>query len=445
MNDNLIDKYTDVLNEIKWDTNSFKINSECIDELKSLNVDKNFDSIDCFIKSFKIKYTYLFTNNNDIQAIIKYIKEYTYNNLPKYLYLVTLGLSDYNPDFYLENYIKGIINVCQKKLVSINHKNVMDIVDLDLYFNDEYNVSVNLVNDIEFEVIDKWINFEIVLINDNYLKNFDNDYFYNVESGNDIVTYLTKLLKYFNSFLLLKNDNILILKYQLKIFQKIILNLIFKYRQNITVDQKNDSIALLKNIIVIYDYLLTLSKDQVVITINKDFKRLNNDDSTINLLEGELIEYKKLIIRFFNHNVVAQLKTNINKEIAYCIQNYSDDNAWTDFFKKNNSTMDFVGKLLANNNLLTCYYFKIVYISTSLILKKVINNVVLNGKLNQEMIEKLKFHIHSLDYYEDIIEYKKFKDYLILVEIINQNDDIKAGIFNFLNESEIKEVINAYT
>ncbi|KAL6930829.1 hypothetical protein ACO0R3_003951 [Hanseniaspora guilliermondii] len=445
MNDNLIDKYTDVLNEIKWDTNSFKISSECIDELKSLNVDKNFDSIDCFIKSFKIKYTYLFTNNNDIQAIIKYIKEYTYNNLPKYLYLVTLGLSDYNPDFYLENYIKGIINVCQKKLVSINHENVMDIVDLDLYFNDEYNVSVNLVNDIEFEVIDKWINFEIVLINDNYLKNFDNDYYYNVESGNDIVTYLTKLLKYFNSFLLLKNDNILILKYQLKIFQKIILNLIFKYRQNITVDQKNDSIALLKNIIVIYDYLLTLSKDQVVITINKDFKRLNNDDSTINLLEGELIEYKKLIIRFFNHNVVAQLKTNINKEIAYCIQNYSDDNAWTDFFKKNNSTMDFVGKLLANNNLLTCYYFKIVYINTSLILKKVINNVVLNGKLNQEMIEKLKFHIHSLDYYEDIIEYKKFKDYLILVEIINQNDDIKAGIFNFLNESEIKEVINAYT
>lgn len=80
----------------------------------------------------------------------------------------------------------------------------MDIVALDLYFNNEYSISVNLVNEIDFDVINKWINFEIVLINDNYLKNFDNDYFYNVESGNDLITYLTKLLKYFSSFLLLK-------------------------------------------------------------------------------------------------------------------------------------------------------------------------------------------------------------------------------------------------
>lgn len=83
------------------------------------------------------------------------------------------------------------------------------------------------------------------------------------------------------------------------------MNLIFRYRQNITVNQSNDSIALLKNIIVIYDYLLTLTKDQIVININKDFKKLNNDDDTISLLEGELIEYKKMIIRFFNNNVVA--------------------------------------------------------------------------------------------------------------------------------------------
>lgn len=445
MNDELIDQYTDVLNKIKWDTNNFKISSESIEKLKELNNDVNFNPIDCFIKSFKIKYTYLFTKNNDIPATIKYIKEYIYNNLPKYLYLVTLGLNNYNTDLFIEDFIHGIIDICKKKLINISQENVMDIVDLDLYFNNEYSISVNLVNEIDFDVINKWINFEIVLINDNYLKNFDNDYFYNVESGNDLITYLTKLLKYFSSFLLLKNDNILILKYQLKIFQKIILNLIFRYRQNITVNQSNDSIALLKNIIVIYDYLLTLTKDQIVININKDFKKLNNDDDTISLLEGELIEYKKLIIRFFNNNVVAFLKTNINREIAYCIQNYSDDNAWSDFLKKNKSTMESMSKELANNNLLTCYYFKIVYINTSFILKKIINNIVLNGKIDKEMIEKLKLHVHSFSYFEEIIEYNKFMDYLTLIESIHNDIDINNKKFNFLNKSEIREVINAYT
>lgn len=190
---------------------------------------------------------------------------------------------------------------------------------------------------------------------------------------------------------------------------------------------------------------MTLTKDQIVINIDKDFKKFNDDDDTISLLEGELIEYKKLIIRFFNNNVVAFLKTNINREIAYCIQTYSDDNAWTDFFKKNRSTMESISKVLTNNNLLTCYYFKIVYINTSLILKKIINNVVMNGKLDKEMIEKLKLHVHSLSYFEEIIEYNKFMDYLSLIESIHHDIDIKNRKLNFLNEKEIKEVISAYT
>lgn len=114
MNDELIDQYTDVLNKIKWDTNNFKISSESIEKLKELNNDVNFNSIDCFIKSFKIKYTYLFTKNNDIPATIKYIKEYIYNNLPKYLYLVTLGLNNYNTDLFIEDFIHGIIDICKK-------------------------------------------------------------------------------------------------------------------------------------------------------------------------------------------------------------------------------------------------------------------------------------------------------------------------------------------
>lgn len=152
-----------------------------------------------------------------------------------------------------------------------------------------------------------------------------------------------------------------------------------------------------------------------------------------------------MIIRFFNNNVVAFLKTNINREIAFCIQNYSDDNAWNDFLRKNKSTMESIGKVLANNNLLTCYYFKIVYINTSLILKKIINNIVLNGKIDKEMIEKLKLHVHSFSYFEEIIEYNKFMDYLTLIESIHNDIDINNIKFNFLNKSEIREVINAYT
>lgn len=229
MNNELIDQYKDVLNKIKWDTNNFKLTSEFIEKLKELNTSNSYNSIDCFINSFKIKYTYLFTKNNDIPSTIKYIKEYICNNLPMYLYLVTLGLKGYNTDFYVESFIHGIISICKKKLVNINQQNVMDIVDLDLYLNEEFNISLDLVEEIDFDVINKWINFEIVLINENYIKNFDKDYYYDVESGTDLITYLTKLLKYFKSFLLLKNDNTLILKYQLKIFQKIILNLIFRY------------------------------------------------------------------------------------------------------------------------------------------------------------------------------------------------------------------------
>ena len=444
MNDETNTAYTKVLDEIKWDTNKSNITHDSIEKLKELNTRIGLNSIEYYIKSFKIKYTYFFTSNNDIPVIINYIKEYINNNMPMYLYLSTLGLEDYDTDFYIEAFITKIANIFEKKLININHENIIDIIHLDLFFNNEFNVNVDLLSRISHEVISRWINFEIVLINDNYAKNFDNNYFYNVVSSTDLVTYLTKLLKYFNGFLLLKNDNLFILKNQIKIFQKIILNLILKYRQNIVINPNEDNIALLKNIIVIYDYLLKLNKDAIIININKEFKQLNDDNDMVSLLEGELIEYKKLIIRFFNNNVVVHLKNLINRDISNYIPNYSEDTAWNEFFEKNKNMLAGISKTLSNNGLLTYYFIKLDYINTSLIIKKVINNVVLNGKLDKILINKLKIFIGSLNYCDSIIEFNKFKDYTELIGKIHDNHKIEDIKMNYLSKSEIKEVFSAY-
>ena len=444
MNDETNTAYTKVLDEIKWDTNKSNIIHDSIEKLKELNTRIGLNSIEYYIKSFKIKYTYFFTSNNDIPVIINYIKEYINNNMPMYLYLSTLGLEDYDTDFYIEAFITKIANIFEKKLININHENIIDIIHLDLFFNNEFNVNVDLLSRISHEVISRWINFEIVLINDNYAKNFDNNYFYNVVSSTDLVTYLTKLLKYFNGFLLLKNDNLFILKNQIKIFQKIILNLILKYRQNIVINPNEDNIALLKNIIVIYDYLLKLNKDAIIININKEFKQLNDDNDMVSLLEGELIEYKKLIIRFFNNNVVVHLKNLINRDISNYIPNYSEDTAWNEFFEKNKNMLAGISKTLSNNSLLTYYFIKLDYINTSLIIKKVINNVVLNGKLDKILINKLTMFIGSLNYCDSIIEFNKFKDYTELIGKIHDNHKIEDIKMNYLSKSEIKEVFSAY-
>ncbi|KAF0266814.1 hypothetical protein FOG48_03998 [Hanseniaspora uvarum] len=444
MNDETNTAYTKVLDEIKWDTNKSNITHDSIEKLKELNTRIGLNSIEYYIKSFKIKYTYFFTSNNDIPVIINYIKEYINNNMSMYLYLSTLGLEDYDTDFYIEAFITEIANIFEKKLININHENIIDIIHLDLFFNNEFNVNVDLLSRISHEVISRWVNFEIVLINDNYAKNFDNNYFYNVVSSTDLVTYLTKLLKYFNGFLLLKNDNLFILKNQIKIFQKIILNLILKYRQNIVINPNEDNIALLKNIIVIYDYLLKLNKDAIIININKEFKQLNDDNDMVSLLEGELIEYKKLIIRFFNNNVVVHLKNLINRDISNYIPNYSEDTAWNEFFEKNKNMLAGISKTLSNNSLLTYYFIKLDYINTSLIIKKVINNVVLNGKLDKILINKLTMFIGSLNYCDSIIEFNKFKDYTELIRKINDNHKIEDIKMNYLSKSEIKEVVSAY-
>ena len=444
MNDETNTTYTKVLDEIKWDTNKSNITHDSIEKLKELNTRIGLNSIEYYIKSFKIKYTYFFTSNNDIPVIINYIKEYINNNMSMYLYLSTLGLEDYDTDFYIEAFITKIANIFEKKLININHENIIDIIHLDLFFNNEFNVNVDLLSRISHEVISRWINFEIVLINDNYAKNFDNNYFYNVVSSTDLVTYLTKLLKYFNGFLLLKNDNLFILKNQIKIFQKIILNLILKYRQNIVINPHEDNIALLKNIIVIYDYLLKLNKDAIIININKEFKQLNDDNDMVSLLEGELIEYKKLIIRFFNNNVVVHLKNLINRDISNYIPNYSEGTAWNEFFEKNKNMLAGISKTLSNNSLLTYYFIKLDYINTSLIIKKVINNVVLNGKLDKILINKLKIFIGSLNYCDSIIEFNKFKDYTELIGKIHDNHKIEDIKMNYLSKSEIKEVVSAY-
>ncbi|GMM42496.1 hypothetical protein DAHU10_034060 [Hanseniaspora uvarum] len=444
MNDETNTAYTKVLDEIKWDTNKSNITHDSIEKLKELNTRIGLNSIEYYIKSFKIKYTYFFTSNNDIPVIINYIKEYINNNMSMYLYLSTLGLEDYDTDFYIEAFITKIANIFEKKLININHENIIDIIHLDLFFNNEFNVNVDLLSRISYEVISRWINFEIVLINDNYAKNFDNNYFYNVVSSTDLVTYLTKLLKYFNGFLLLKNDNLFILKNQIKIFQKIILNLILKYRQNIVINPNEDNIALLKNIIVIYDYLLKLNKDAIIININKEFKQLNDDNDMVSLLEGELIEYKKLIIRFFNNNVVVHLKNLINRDISNYIPNYSEDTAWNEFFEKNKNMLAGISKTLSNNSLLTYYFIKLDYINTSLIIKKVINNVVLNGKLDKILINKLTMLIGSLNYCDSIIEFNKFKDYTELIGKIHDNHKIEDIKLNYLSKSEIKEVFSAY-
>lgn len=444
MNDETNTTYTKVLDEIKWDTNKSNITHDSIEKLKELNTRIGLNSIEYYIKSFKIKYTYFFTSNNDIPVIINYIKEYINNNMSMYLYLSTLGLEDYDTDFYIEAFITKIANIFEKKLININHENIIDIIHLDLFFNNEFNVNVDLLSRISHEVISRWINFEIVLINDNYAKNFDNNYFYNVVSSTDLVTYLTKLLKYFNGFLLLKNDNLFILKNQIKIFQKIILNLILKYRQNIVINPNEDNIALLKNIIVIYDYLLKLNKDAIIININKEFKQLNDDNDMVSLLEGELIEYKKLIIRFFNNNVVVHLKNLINRDISNYIPNYSEDTAWNEFFEKNKNMLAGISKTLSNNSLLTYYFIKLDYINTSLIIKKVINNVVLNGKLDKILINKLTMFIGSLNYCDSIIEFNKFKDYTELIGKIHDNHKIEDIKMNYLSKSEIKEVVSAY-
>ena len=444
MNDETNTTYTKVLDEIKWDTNKSNITHDSIEKLKELNTRIGLNSIEYYIKSFKIKYTYFFTSNNDIPVIINYIKEYINNNMSMYLYLSTLGLEDYDTDFYIEAFITKIANIFEKKLININHENIIDIIHLDLFFNNEFNVNVDLLSRISHEVISRWINFEIVLINDNYAKNFDNNYFYNVVSSTDLVTYLTKLLKYFNGFLLLKNDNLFILKNQIKIFQKIILNLILKYRQNIVINPHEDNIALLKNIIVIYDYLLKLNKDAIIININKEFKQLNDDNDMVSLLEGELIEYKKLIIRFFNNNVVVHLKNLINRDISNYIPNYSEGTAWNEFFEKNKNMLAGISKTLSNNSLLTYYFIKLDYINTSLIIKKVINNVVLNGKLDKMLINKLTMFIGSLNYCDSIIEFNKFKDYTELIGKIHDNHKIEDIKMNYLSKSEIKEVVSAY-
>ncbi|KKA02906.1 hypothetical protein D499_0E00760 [Hanseniaspora uvarum DSM 2768] len=444
MNDETNTTYTKVLDEIKWDTNKSNITHDSIEKLKELNTRIGLNSIEYYIKSFKIKYTYFFTSNNDIPVIINYIKEYINNNMSMYLYLSTLGLEDYDTDFYIEAFITEIANIFEKKLININHENIIDIIHLDLFFNNEFNVNVDLLSRISHEVISRWINFEIVLINDNYAKNFDNNYFYNVVSSTDLVTYLTKLLKYFNGFLLLKNDNLFILKNQIKIFQKIILNLILKYRQNIVINPNEDNIALLKNIIVIYDYLLKLNKDAIIININKEFKQLNDDNDMVSLLEGELIEYKKLIIRFFNNNVVVHLKNLINRDISNYIPNYSEDAAWNEFFEKNKNMLAGISKTLSNNSLLTYYFIKLDYINTSLIIKKVINNVVLNGKLDKILINKLTMFIGSLNYCDSIIEFNKFKDYTELIGKIHDNHKIEDIKMNYLSKSEIKDVVSAY-
>jgi len=217
-----------------------------------------------------------------------------------------------------------------------------------------------------------------------------------------------------------------------------------KYRQNIVINPNEDNIALLKNIIVIYDYLLKLNKDAIIININKEFKQLNDDNDMVSLLEGELIEYKKLIIRFFNNNVVVHLKNLINRDISNYIPNYSEDTAWNEFFEKNKNMLAGISKTLSNNSLLTYYFIKLDYINTSLIIKKVINNVVLNGKLDKILINKLTMLIGSLNYCDSIIEFNKFKDYTELIGKIHDNHKIEDIKMNYLSKSEIKEVFSAY-
>ena len=167
MNDETNTAYTKVLDEIKWDTNKSNITHDSIEKLKELNTRIGLNSIEYYIKSFKIKYTYFFTSNNDIPVIINYIKEYINNNMSMYLYLSTLGLEDYDTDFYIEAFITKIANIFEKKLININHENIIDIIHLDLFFNNEFNVNVDLLSRISHEVISRWVNFEIVLINDN--------------------------------------------------------------------------------------------------------------------------------------------------------------------------------------------------------------------------------------------------------------------------------------
>ncbi|KAL6929918.1 hypothetical protein ACO0SA_001323 [Hanseniaspora valbyensis] len=508
----MMEEFKDILlNEMRWDNKNnctYDISSRSKhlnEQLYNISVIFNkfsptkknvrFFNFECLLNNFKIKFIYHFNNNNnkfDMDIMTSFIKSYFDENLFNGIRIVLEGDIDLTFEEAVNHFIMEINKILKKKLQNtINNNNdlIMKIFKFNNFLNQEYGVNCKLYDIIAKQHIQDWIKFEIQLINQYYSKNFNKTQF-QLNDGANLNKYLHNLFDYFKPFLVLEVDleTRYILQFKIMIFQKIILQILQFYRSGIDVNNKSQDNILLpgsllqrnfnvkdsngvlmgysylnfqKNIILIYDNLLKLSKNQIIIMINSNFNELINEDNEgmHSLLEGEIIEYKKLIVKNFNNMVIPFIKKTSRDNLSeyinlnwYSIVNKQmyDHQVWLNFFESNNNLLKICKNILVDDDtdrpknssldlLLQSQFDKLQTVNDSLIIKSITNNILLAYKLtiDQEIvINILVKDISSLNVQpKTLVEWVKFQDYTRLINLLIYKE-MNQDLLNFDKSEE---------
>lgn len=508
----MMEEYKDILlNEMRWDNKnncSYDISSRSKhlnEQLYNISVIYNkfsptkkngrFFNFECLLNNFKIKFIYHFNNNNnkfDMDIMTSFIKSYIEENLFNGIRIVLEGSIDLTFEEAVNYFIMEINKILKKKLQNnINNNNdlIMKIFKFNNYLNQEYGVNCQLYDIIAKQQIQDWIKFEIQLINQYYSKNFNKTQF-QLNDGANLNKYLHNLFDYFKPFLVLEVDldTRYILQFKIMIFQKIILQILQFYRSGIDVNNKSQDNILLpgsllqrnsnvkdsngvlmgysylnfqKNIILIYDNLLKLSKNQTIIMINSNFNELISEDNEgmHSLLEGEIIEYKKLIVKNFNNMVIPFIKKKSRDNLSeyinlnwYSIVNKQmyDHQVWLNFIESNNNLLKICKNILFDDDtdrpknssldlLLQSQFDKLQIVNDSLIIKSITNNILLAYKLtiDQEIVINILLKDISLLNVQPktLVEWVKFQDYTRLVNLLIYKE-MNQDLLNFDKSEE---------
>lgn len=513
---NLMEEYKDyLLNDMRWDNKSNR-SYELTQRAKHLNrvlydiaVVYNkfapsadayrFFNFECLLNNFKIKFIYHFNNSNnkfDIDIMTTFIKNYIDDNLFNAVRISLTGDVDLTFEEAVNNFLMEVVRVFKSKLkntINGNTEIIMKLFKFNILLKQEFGTNCKLYDVIPKLQIQEWIKFEIQLIKDYYTKNFNKTQ-YQLNDGQNLNKYLMNLFDYFKPFLILETDSNTryILQFKIMIFQKIFLLILEAYRSGIDVNSKiqdnislpgslinhssgnrgNNSVLLgysylnfQKNVILIYDNLLKLSKNQTVIMINSNFNDLLSDDNETmhSLLEGEIIEYKKLIVKNFNNMVIPFMKKTSRENLSEYInvnwntienkQDY-DGQVWSRFLEANNALLEVSKEVFVTNYkesqqdssvdvLLRLQYDKLKTVNDSLIIKSITNNILLTYKfsMSQEIIINILLRdITSLKIEpKTLIEWIKFQDYTRLIGLLIYKDmNADLLLFNASEESIFK-------
>ncbi|XBW35111.1 hypothetical protein QEN19_000673 [Hanseniaspora menglaensis] len=532
----LMDEFKGILlNEMNWDNklnNNYKVANRAIELNKQLykislvynkfipNHDiPRFFNFECLLNNFKIKFIYHFNSKEskfDLEIMTTFIKSYLEQNLFKGLRIALNDISNLTFEAATDYFIMEIIKILKSKIhnnINGNNDLIMKIFEFNNFLKHEYGTNSQLYDVIPKQQIQEWIKFEIQLIKEYYNKNFNKTQ-YNLDDGDNLNKYLLNLFDYFKPFLVLEVDlkTKYILQFKIMIFQKIILQILESYRSGINVNNKaqennllpgsflslnggsNNSSGIVmgyshlnfqKNILFIYDNLLKLSKNQTIIMINRNFNELikTENEGMYSLLEGEIIEYKRLIIINFNNMVIPFTKKISKDNLAeyikldwHDIENKSmyDFQVWPKFLESNNKFMSICSEIFSTSSsnkksslevLLQLQFDKLQTVNNSLIIKAITNNILLAFKMtvNQEIVINILLKdIASLKIEPTmLIEWVKFQHYAKLINLLiykemnndllkfNKSDDSIMKLQNIyelqtLTVQEIKKVWQIY-